>query len=126
MGVLPLGLVPASATASLLFGRFSTGVLRAALARPLAQVSPSVLRKRLGAVLSADASVKLAAIHVPLLYLRASRDWLVPPSASALVVRLRPQAQVVEIEAPHCLLQAAPIEAAGVVAAFLRRVQDAT
>lgn len=125
LGFFPVRAVPASASAQLLFGRFSTAALRGALAQALAQVSPSVLRKRLSAVLSVDASAKLAAVRVPLLYLRASQDRLVPPSASALVVSLNRLAQVVQFEAPHCLLQAVPTEAGRVVAAFLRRVQNA-
>jgi len=122
---LPIGSVPASAAAHLLFGRFSTAALQAALAQSLAQVSPSVLRKRLSAVLEIDASAELAAVRVPLLYLRAAHDRLVPSSASVSVARLSPHAQVVEIEAPHCLLQAVPAEAGRVVATFLRRVQNA-
>jgi len=125
LGFLPISAVPVSVGAHLLFGRFSTAGLRAALAQSLAQVSPSVLRNRLRAVLSVDASAKLATVRVPLLYLRASLDRLVPPSASASVASLNRLAQVVEIEAPHCLLQAVPGEAGRVVAAFLRRVQNA-
>jgi pimeloyl-ACP methyl ester carboxylesterase len=123
--LLPVRSLPASASARLLFGRFSTAKLRAALAHSLASVSPSVLRGRLRAVLAVDVSAKLAAVRVPLLYLRAARDRLVPASASTLVTHLSPQAQVVEIEAPHCLLQAAPAEASRAVATFLRRVQNA-
>jgi pimeloyl-ACP methyl ester carboxylesterase len=122
---LPFGSVPASAGAHLLFGRFSTAELRAALTRSLASVSPSVLRARLSAVLAVDASAKLAGVRVPLLYLRAAHDRLVPSSASASVAHLSPQAQLVEIEAPHCLLQAAPAEAGRAVATFLRQVQNA-
>lgn len=125
LGFFPIDALPTSALAHLLFGRFSTTALTAALAHSLAKVSPSVLRKRLSAVLSVDVSAELAAVRLPLLYLRASQDRLVPQGASALVASLNHMAQVVQIEAPHCLLQAVPAEASSVVAAFLRRVQNA-
>ena len=126
LGFFPIGAVPASARAHLLFGRFSTAALRASLAQSLAQVSLSVLRKRLSAVLSVDVSVELAAIGLPLLYLRASQDRLVPPSASALIVSINKMTQLVQIEGPHCLLQAVPTEASTVIAVFLRQIQNST
>ena len=126
LGFFPIGAIPAAARAHLLFGRFSNAVLRASLAQSLAQVSLSVLRKRLSAVLSVDVSVQLAAIGLPLLYLRASQDRLVPPSASALVVNINRTTQVVQIEGPYCLLQAVPTKAGNVITAFLRQVQNGT
>ncbi len=119
---LPFGAMPVAASAHILFGRFSTAALRAELTQSLSRVSPAVLRKLASEVLSVDASAKMASVRVPLLYLRASRDRLVPPTASAAVICLSPLAQVVEIEAPHGLLQARPGEAAHAVAAFLRRI----
>ena len=125
VGILPVTLAPVAALSHLLLGRFSTGALRSALARSLKQVSPSVLRARLKAVLSVNVSEKLSAVRVPVLYLRAAQDRLVPPSASALVSALSPGTEVVELEAPHFLLQAVPVEAARLVGAFVRRAQNA-
>jgi pimeloyl-ACP methyl ester carboxylesterase len=125
VGILPVSLAPVAALSHLLLGRFSTRTLRLALVQSLKQVSPSALRARLKAVLSVNVSEKLSTVRVPVLYLRAAQDRVVPPSASAEVSALRPGAEVVELEAPHFLLQTVPAEAARVVGAFVRRAQNA-
>lgn len=119
---LPVALAPISALSHLLLGRFSTAALRAKLAESLKKVSSSTLRMRLKAVLDVDASQKITAIKVPVQYLRASQDVLVPSSASALIANLRPTTHIVELEAPHFLLQAAPAEAAKAISEFVRGV----
>jgi pimeloyl-ACP methyl ester carboxylesterase len=98
--------------------------LRTALARAVALISPSVLRARLKAVLTVDVSAEFSAVKIPVLYLRASQDRLVPAEASAAVAELNPQTRVVEVQGPHLLLQAAPAEAAEAVRAFVREIQD--
>lgn len=123
--VLPLAMAPSGVLSFLLLGAFSATALRAALARAVAQVKPSVLRARLRAVLLVNVSAELAALRVPVLYLRASRDRVVPRTASELVSRSNPSAKVVCIEGPHCLLQAAASESAQVVRSFLREAQNA-
>jgi pimeloyl-ACP methyl ester carboxylesterase len=123
--VLPLAVAPAGILSFMLLGAFSTAALRSALARAVAQVSPSVLRARLQAVLSVNVSAKLAALKVPVLYLRASHDRVVPSSASELVSQSYPNVKVVQVEGPHCLLQAAASESAQVIRGFLREVQNA-
>ena len=123
--VLPVTVARAGILNFMLLGAFSTAALRSALARAVAQVSPSVFRARLHAVISVDVSPKLAALKVPVLYLRASHDRVVPRAASDLVSWSYPGAKVVQVEGPHCLLQAAASESARVVRAFLLEVQNA-
>lgn len=125
IGVLPVAFVPVHFLFHLLLGRSSTAALRTALTQALARVSPSALRARLQGVLSVDVSAKLAEVDVPVLYLRASQDRLVPQTASKLVSQLCPRTEVVQLEAPHFLLQAVPSEAARIVAAFVREVENA-
>ena len=120
---LPLALAPVAVVARVLLGRFSTPALELTLAQALAQVSGPVLRSRLQDVLVVDVSEKLSAITVPVLYLRASQDTLVPFSASEHLVGLNSRIEIVEIDAPHFLLQAAPVEAAKVVAFFVRKAE---
>ena len=124
VGVLPVAFAPVHFLIYLLLGRSSTVALRTALTQALAQVSPSALRTRLRGVLSVDVSAKLAEVNVPVLYLRASQDRLVPQTASKLVSQLCPRAEVVQLEAPHFLLQAVPSEAARIVAAFVREIEN--
>jgi pimeloyl-ACP methyl ester carboxylesterase len=50
----------------------------------------------------------MVAVQVPTLYLRASKDRLVPQAAAALVRSLKANTQVVDVDAPHSLLQVAP------------------
>ena len=69
-----------------------------------------------------DVRALLDRIRVPTLYLRATEDRLVPRSAAASFKRFAPSARVVEIEGPHFLLQANPVETARVISGFVREV----
>ena len=119
---LPLAIAPVGVLSRLVLGRFSDATLRAALARSIRKVSRPALKARVRAVLSVDATAKLSAVTVPILYLLASRDRLVPASACALVSRIAPSTRVVRLEAPHFLLQAVPSEAAQVIRAFMQEM----
>lgn len=122
IAVLPVAWAPVAVLSHMVLGRFSTPALRAALTRALAHVSSSAIRARLQAVLSVDVSAKFSEVTVPVLYLRASRDRLVPRSASMLMSALNSNTRVVDVEGPHFLLQVAPAEAARFVGAFVREV----
>jgi pimeloyl-ACP methyl ester carboxylesterase len=118
----PVGQVPIRIAAALLLGRYGSQTLRSRLAAEIAKVSPAVWRARLRAVLSADVTALLRNIEVPVLYLRATNDRVVSRRASKLVSRLLPSVKVVELEAPHFMLQAKPVESAARVEAFVRDV----
>lgn len=109
----------------LLLGQFSTPALRSALTRAVGQVAPEVMRTRLMAVIDVDVSAHMAAVKVPCLYLRAQHDQLVPQSASKQVRELSPLTQVLELDAPHGLLQAVPLAAAHAVRAFIHSLLPA-
>jgi pimeloyl-ACP methyl ester carboxylesterase len=123
VNLLPMGFVPARWLSPLLLGRFSTAALRTLLSRAISKVSPSVMRERLRSVLNVDVSAPLARINAPTVYLRATQDRVVPMAASVRICDLKPQVQVIEVDAPHCLLQAAPDDAAQVVIEFLQAQQ---
>lgn len=108
---------PTLATYALL-GTSSTPELRQQIATALAAVSPRVLQARLRTVIESDVTHSLPDVRVPILYLRATRDKLVPRGAGALVASLAPS-QIVDIDAPHMVLQAAPEIAATVVKLFV-------
>jgi pimeloyl-ACP methyl ester carboxylesterase len=112
--------MPIALLESLLLGRFATPALRMAFRAALAKVSAVVMQARLQEVLAVDVSAKLALVQVPMLYLRAAHDRVVPSNASRLITRLKPDTRVVELDAPHFLLQAVPFEAAHEVRAFAR------
>jgi pimeloyl-[acyl-carrier protein] methyl ester esterase len=115
---LPLPYQFIGLVAPLLFGRFSTTQLRAALRQALARVPVSTLHARLSAVLGADFSEKMKDVAVPILYLQASEDRVISKSASRYVQSLAPEMRVIELKAPHLLLQAIPVEAGRIVKDF--------
>lgn len=119
LAFVPFGTLPGFALRQALLAPYATPALQAELAAALAQVPPSVLRQRLRAVLKTDASRSFARGSLPVLYLRARHDRLVPPANALQILHLAPGTQLVDIDAPHMLLQAAPEAAAAAVAAFI-------
>jgi pimeloyl-ACP methyl ester carboxylesterase len=104
----------------LLLGRFSTAPLRAALRTTVRMVSTATMMSRLRSVIDVDVSSELSAIDVPCMYLRATEDRLVPEAAARHIQKLRPGLEVIDVEAPHGLLQTMPEAAAKLVMDFVR------
>ena len=73
-----------------------------------APVKPSVRASRLRSALSVDVRDQLAALTVPVMYLRGIQDRLVFSSCVRHVVKARPNTTVVRVPGPHLLLQVAP------------------
>ncbi len=96
----------------------TTGDLRL-LREALAAVSPAVLAQRLALVGARHAFGKR--FEVPCYYLRAKQDRLVPSSAVGWFRSHFRDCEVLEIDGPHFLLQARPVEAARAI----RRIVDA-
>ena len=119
---LPVRAAPTWLIAWLLLGRFSTTAWRGALGRALAKVSAAAMRARTRAVLKVDRTNALRQTSVPLLYLCAAEDRVVPASAWRVVKGSRPDAQFVELPGPHFLLQVAPAQAAEAIQAFVRGI----
>lgn len=122
---LPVKIAPLAILSAALLGRFSTWQLRSSLAAAMSQVSSEALQARLQAVFSVDVSAKLKAVGVPLLYLLAEHDQVVPVSASRQIQRVFPAAKIAPVNAPHFLLQAAPREGATLVGSFMRSLHNA-
>jgi len=121
--ILPVQRAPTCILRYISFGRFSTPKLISALTEAIAKVSPSTIRNRLISVLKVNYSGKLLHIEVPILYLRATEDRIVPKKASEIIANIKPSVQIIEIAGPHFLLQASPKKAAIAVTAFLSKVQ---
>jgi pimeloyl-ACP methyl ester carboxylesterase len=118
----PLGTVPKGLLDWLLLGRWSNAGHRTALGQALSEVPAPVLRFRAMQALRADLSARLKEITMPLLYLRASHDRLLPASAGRQILSAIPTAALHEIEGPHFLLQAKAEDCAQAVAEFARRI----
>lgn len=82
-------------------------------------VSPRVLARRMRAVLSVDVRRRLTAVRVPVLYLRATGDRLVRPGCLRQIRDARPDIAVVELDAPHLVLQLAPQASWQAIASFV-------
>lgn len=110
---------PLALQAHVMLGADAPPALRALLADAVAAVSPEVLALRARELLHVDVSGSLAASHVPLLYLRATRDRLVSKRSCDHVLQHRPDATVVEIDGPHLLLQTQPGACWSAIESFL-------
>ena len=113
--------VPATWTAPWLYAGRETPELSRAHADAMAKVSRDVIHARVSAVLAVDKRPELARIKVPMIYLRAKADRLIPEAAGRTIVDLRPDTEWVEIDAPHFLLQTEPEACARVVETFCAR-----
>lgn len=92
------------------------------LSRVLEHVPASVLRARLREVMKVDYSARIDDIKVPVLYLQAKDDHIVPMSAARHLETHCPAMQVKRFAAPHLLLQTVPAEAAAQVLDFMAKL----
>jgi pimeloyl-ACP methyl ester carboxylesterase len=105
-----------------LLGADPPKTLLAAVRSAISTVRPTVLSARLHAVLTCDARAELSRINVPIVYLQAAHDRLVPASALEEILRINPRTTVVKIPGPHLLLQCEPQKAAGSIATFIEQL----
>lgn len=105
--------------ARLAFGRFSTQHLIANLATALKDVSTEVLKARMRAALDIDSSIQLKNVEVPVLYLQAMEDRIVPASAMRYIRSALPALHLAKLHGPHFLLQAMPVESAKIIGDFV-------
>ena len=80
------------------------------------------MRARLDAVIGVNYLAELAKINVPILYLKGKQDHLVPSSASKTIAKFAKNVSLVELDAPHLLLQIAAKEAAREISGFMQKV----
>jgi pimeloyl-ACP methyl ester carboxylesterase len=118
LGLVPFNLIPKVFQSPFLLGRFSTHSLRIEHRASVSRVSNEALRARIRAIFEVDVSARLQQITLPILYLRASADHVIPRRASEHILRIMPAVRLVEFEAPHLLLQALPSATAQVVTEF--------
>jgi pimeloyl-ACP methyl ester carboxylesterase len=80
---------------------------------------------RVAAVLGVDRRGLLRRDDVPMLYLLARGDRLIPRAAARAILEVRPDTQLLEFDAPHFLLQTEPAECADAVRRFCERIDAA-
>lgn len=104
-----------------LMNRGSDDELEEAFLRAVAQVSPDVLSARMHELARVDVSAQLVAVRVPVMYMQARRDRVVPVRSTREVLECRPDIEHLTLDASHLVLQTAPEESARVVLQFLHR-----
>ncbi len=115
----PIHALPYAFVAWWLLGGWATPALDQQLQQAMAALSSEVLRSRARIALQADVTDRLATITVPTLCMRATDDRLLLPSTSRQIAAGIAHCQIVDIAAPHLLLQVAPIAAAAAIREFL-------
>lgn len=103
----------------LLMSSFSNEQVENQLKAVLPKVSPETMRARLDAVIGVNYVAELAKISVPILYLKGKQDHLVPASASKIIAKYAKNVSLVELDAPHLLLQTLAKEAAEIISNFV-------
>jgi len=89
----------------LLLEREATDELLSALQTAIASVPAEVLADRARRVMEVDVREALGRVDAPVTYLRAMRDRVVGAGAADVVQAVRPDAEVVDVDGPHLLLQ---------------------
>lgn len=123
---LPPVRLPMAAISPWVLGRFSTAPRCEALRCSLARVAPRVLQHRASTALVVNMSDLLDRIDIPLLYLRASEDRIIPRSSSALLASRVRNFRCIDFTAPHFLLQTVPTAAATAVLSFMESPSGST
>ena len=116
---LPLKSFPRWLRAPLMWGSHDPNRAPSQKQRAMAGVSVEVVRQRIVALLAVDETDALRRVSKPVLVLRATRDRVVPKSATERIMREAPHAQRVDIDGPHLLLQTRSAECATAIEAFM-------
>ncbi|SNZ21173.1 alpha/beta fold hydrolase [Cohaesibacter gelatinilyticus] len=101
----------------LLMGPWASKTFTALFCDTMEKVPPATLSKRLHEVLQVNVTKQLHEINVPMLYLQASNDWLVPKRMAKGFAQA--SCSIQNIKGPHFLLQANPKDASQVIEDFI-------
>lgn len=124
--VAPVRAVPMGMLSRCLLGAEANASWAERIRQAMDKCSVAVLRKRARDVLLVDVRSPLADIRVPVLYLQATRDWVVPAAALIEIQRVLPGIQVTRIDGPHFLLQAKPGPCAERIGMFVESLMGAS
>ncbi|MGA2777282.1 MAG: alpha/beta hydrolase [Steroidobacteraceae bacterium] len=117
---LPVKSLPRWVRAPFMWGASSPDGAPDEADRATAAVDEAVLRHRIAAVMAADETPALTLIRVPTLVMRASHDHVIPRASSEYIRQHLPQAELIEIDGPHLLLQSRPSQCAAAISQFVR------
>mgnify|MGYP001267677115 CR=1 FL=1 len=114
-----LRLLPQFSQVKALLAGYSSPSLRSLTREALARVAPAVLAGRIREVLRVNVAQQLRACTVPILYVRARSDFVVPAWNITAIRKVCPGLQVVSLPGPHMVLQASAKAAAVALTHFL-------
>lgn len=83
-----------------------------------AAVSPRVLAHRIGVVREVDVTTRLPNLPIPVCYIQALNDAIVPSTALSVFAAALPELIVRKLEGPHLILQAQPAQAVAIIQEF--------
>lgn len=122
--MFPPKLIPAWLVSRILLGRWHTAKWSSQVKEILASVDPQVLKFRMREALSVDLLAASALIDVPILYLQATQDLVVPASAGSALAEVVSRFELKDVDAPHFLFQVRPRECAELIAGFHSRIAN--
>ena len=125
LNIAPITNLSIRIMSNLVLGRYNRDGIINSIVDATKSISPDVIRKRLEEIVDVDVSKELSQLSIPSMYLRATHDRVVPGSASEEIIRLLPGIQVKDLDGPHFLLQAVPVESGEIFAEFMREVEYA-
>lgn len=112
--VWPMPLVMA-----VMMGRWATPVWKARLHSALKALELPVFHRRVMDVEAVDVTVQAHSIQCPVLYLLAHHDRVVTPRSAAELRACTGQLETIELEGPHMLFAAKPLECAANIKRWL-------
>jgi pimeloyl-[acyl-carrier protein] methyl ester esterase len=87
-------------------------------------VKPSVVAHRVRMVFRTDVRNALRSCQVPMLYIQAKKDLLVPRRNLREIQKIKPEIQVVSIDSSHSILQNHPVAAARAIETFIHSLHS--
>lgn len=108
----------------LLVGCGAPRFLVSSLQSAISSVQPRVMASRFKAVLNCDVRNQLQKIDVPILYLRAQHDRVIPSSCGQEIAKMNSHCKIVKIRGPHLICQRNPTASADAIIQFMKDLEN--
>lgn len=124
-GILPVSAIPKRIRDSVMFGWRKKYDAALSLDKILQRISDEILNYRIREIRLCNVETLLKSIAIPVLYMRAMRDQLIPKKVADEVMGKIKNATIAELDGPHMLLQVNPSESSRVVSSFIQDIGNA-
>ena len=121
LGIVRHDLIPTALIEAMLLNGDTNASLANELKQVIDSVPPVIIQERMKAVIGVNAIQEVRDLCVPVLYLQATHDRLVGQRAVTDIKQSARDATVVQIAAPHMILQTQPLACAASISAWLRK-----